>query len=67
MVCHVQGPAEVGLPGVWWGGYMDVLHEMDSNLHISPKMSYDVLECDIVMSQNYMLMILYQKGGVTCT
>ena len=28
------------------------------NLHTSPKMSYDVLECDIVMLQNYMLMIL---------
>ena len=28
------------------------------NLNISPKMSYGVLECDIVMSQNYMLMIL---------
>ena len=28
------------------------------NLNISPKMSYDVLECDIVMLQNSMLMIL---------
>ena len=28
------------------------------NLNISPKMSYDVIECDIVMLQNYMLMIL---------
>ena len=28
------------------------------NLNISPKMSYDVLECDIVMLQNYVLMIL---------
>ena len=28
-------------------------------LNISPKMSYGVLECDIVMLQNYMLMILY--------
>ena len=27
-------------------------------LNISPKMSYDVLECDIVVLQNYMLMIL---------
>ena len=51
---NIQGPAEV----VWLGGYVDVSHEMDSNLNISPKMSYGVLECDIVMLQNYMLMIL---------
>ena len=29
-----------------------------SNLNISPKMSYDVLGCDIVMLQNYMQVIL---------
>ena len=40
------------------GGYVNVSHEMDSNLNISPKMSYGVLECDMVMWQNYMLMIL---------
>ena len=28
------------------------------NLNISPKMSYSMLESDIVMLQNYMLMIL---------
>ena len=28
------------------------------NLSILPKMSYCVLECDIVMLQNYMLVIL---------
>ena len=28
------------------------------HLNISPKMSYGVLESDIVMLQNYMLMIL---------
>ena len=28
------------------------------NLNISPKISYSVLECDIVTLQNYMLMIL---------
>ena len=27
-------------------------------LNISPKMSYGVLKCDIVMLQDYMLMIL---------
>ena len=27
------------------------------NLNVSPKMSYGVLECDIVMLQNYMLTI----------
>ena len=31
------------------------------NLNISPEMSYGVLECDIVMLQYYMLMILYKK------
>ena len=36
-------------------------HEMDSNLNISPKMSYGVFECDIVMLQNYMLMTLLQE------
>ena len=29
-----------------------------SDLNISPKMSYGVLECDTVTLQNYMLMIL---------
>ena len=29
-----------------------------SNLNISPKISYGVLKCDIVMSQNYIPMIL---------
>ena len=28
------------------------------NLDISPKMSYGVLECDVVMLQNHMLMTL---------
>ena len=28
------------------------------NVNISPKMSYGVLECDMVMLQKYMLMIL---------
>ena len=28
------------------------------NLSITPKMSYSVLECDIVMLQNHMLMVL---------
>ena len=26
------------------------------NLNISPKISYDVLECDIVILQNYIIM-----------
>ena len=37
---------------------MNVSHEMDSNLNNSPKMSCGVLECTIVILQNYMLMIL---------
>ena len=28
------------------------------NLNILPKMSYGVLECDIIMLQSYMLLIL---------
>ena len=28
------------------------------NLNASPKMSHGVLECDVVMLQNYMLMVL---------
>ena len=28
------------------------------NLNMSPKMSYGMFECDIVMSQNDMLMVL---------
>ena len=28
------------------------------NLNMSPNMFYGVLECDIVMLQNYMLMVL---------
>ena len=46
---------------MWLVGYMNISHEMDSNLNISPKMSCDVLECDIVMLQNYMLMILIKE------
>ena len=34
---------------------MNGSHEMDSNLNISPKMSYGVL--DIIMLQNYMLIV----------
>ena len=37
---------------------MNVSHKMGSNLNISPKMLYGVLECDIVMLQNYMPIIL---------
>ena len=40
------------------GGHVKVPYEMDSNLNMSLKMSYGVLECDNVMLQNYMLMIL---------
>ena len=39
-------------------GYVNVSHETYRNLNISPKMSYGVLECDIVILQNDMLMIL---------
>ena len=54
----LQGPAEERLAWVWLVGWVKVSRELDSNVNISPKMAYGVLECDIVMLQNYMLMIL---------
>ena len=36
---------------------MNASHEMGSNFNISPKMSYGVLDCDIVTLQNDMLII----------
>ena len=63
----IQYPAEEMLAWVWLVGYVNVSHEIDSYLNISPKMSYGVLECDIVMLHNYMLMIcnkrFYNKRG----
>ena len=41
----------------WQGNNMGVII-YGFNLHISPKMSHGVPECDVVMLQNYMLMIL---------
>ena len=49
---------------MWLVGHVSVLHEMGSNLNISPKMSYGVFECDIVMLRNlfiHMLMTLLQE------
>ena len=43
---------------MWLVGNVNVPHEMDSDLNISPKMSHRVLECDIVMLEKCMLMIL---------
>ena len=54
----IQGPAEAWPARVWLAGYVNVVHEMDSNLSISPKMSCGVFECDMVMLQNHMLVIL---------
>ena len=54
-----QGPAEVRLAWVGLVGYVNCLtwdgQQLEQNLS---KMSYGVVECDIVMLQNYMLMIL---------
>ena len=41
------------------------------NLNISPKMSYDVLECNIVTLENYILMLcneefVIKKRGIIC-
>ena len=54
----MQGLGEVRLALAWLVGYVNVSHGMGSNLNISPKLSHGVLECDNVMLQNYMLMIL---------
>ena len=34
---------------MWLAGDVNVSRKMGSNLNISPKMSYGVLECDIVI------------------
>ena len=54
----MQGLGEVRLALAWLVGYVNVSHEMDCNLNVSLKMSYGVLECDVVMLQNHMLMVL---------
>lgn len=43
---------------VWLAGHSCVSHEADSNLNLSPEMPRGVLECDVVRSQNYLLMVL---------
>ena len=43
---------------------MNVSHEMGSNLNIPSKMSYGVLECDIVMLQNAYDFVI--KRGIRC-
>ena len=55
-VC-VNSPAEVLLECGWQGNNTGVII-YSFNLNISPKMSCGVLECDIVILQNYMLMTL---------
>ena len=52
-VLQKEGLLECG----WQGNNMGAII-YSFNLNISPKMSYGVLECDIVMLQNDMLMIL---------
>ena len=54
---NLQGPAEVRPECGWQGNNMGVII-YSFNLNISPKMSYGVLECDTVMLQNDMFMIL---------
>ena len=53
---HTQGPAEVRPTWLWGNNVGVITHSF--NLSISPKMLHGVLECDIVVLQNYMLMIL---------
>ena len=40
---YIQGLAEIRLASVWWVGYVNISHQMDSSLNISLKMSYGVL------------------------
>ena len=47
-------------------GRVRVSHEVDSSWNVSPRRSHGVLECDTVVLQNYMLMILSLKRGVIC-
>ena len=47
----------------WWGNNMGVII-YTFNLDISPKMSYGGLECNIIMLQNYMLMIFVIKRAL---
>ena len=54
---ELQGLAEV-TPLSVVGRVHECFTRDGHNLNMSPKMSYGVLECDIVMLQNYMLMIL---------
>ena len=68
---RIQRPAEVTPAWVWSVGEQYGCYGFNVgviiygfNLNISPKMSYGVLECDSVMLQNYMLMILKQKHFV---
>ena len=51
---HTQVPAEVRPAGVWLVGNNMGVITYSFNLN----MPYGVLECDIVMLQNYVLMIL---------
>lgn len=46
---NIQGPAAVTL--LWLVEYVNVSHEMESNLNISPTMSYGVLQCDSYVTE----------------
>ena len=54
---YIQGLEDVTPAYGWQGNNMGIII-YSFNLNIPAKMSYGVLECDIVMLQNYMAMIL---------
>lgn len=57
--CYLYtGSGRVRPASVWLEGNNTGVIIYSFNLNISPKMSYTVLECDLVTFQNYMLMIL---------
>ena len=58
MVAKYRVPQKEGLLKCGWQGNNMGAIIYGFNLNISPKMSYDVLERDIVTLQVYMLMIL---------
>ena len=50
---------------------MNISHEMDNNLNISPKMSYGVSECDIVVTELHAYAFVIKdfyviKRGIIC-
>ena len=65
---YIQGPAEVRFAWVWLVEYAKLSRKMDSDLNISPKLSYGVLERDSVRLQkcyrNTCLCFVIKRFGI---